>query len=100
VTSAVNGPNKFAIARCLFEQLSEILKHCVFFVRLRAIGEKELLAQVQCLSLHCPGIKPVPYRTQESISVPLMFSRLSCVTNRSHIGIEIRVRAYNRHKKN
>src|SRR5437762_8263461 len=85
VTSAVNGPKKFAIARCLFEQLSQILKHGVFFVRLRAIGEKELLAQVQCLSLHCPGIKSIPYRTQEFISVHLAFSRIPCVTNRSRI---------------
>src|SRR5438552_5368606 len=44
----------------LFEQLSQILQHGVFFVRAHAIGEKELLAQVQCLSLHCSGIKPVP----------------------------------------
>jgi hypothetical protein len=28
----------------LFEQLPEILKHDVFFVRARAIGDKELLA--------------------------------------------------------
>src|SRR6266480_2716377 len=34
-------------------------------------GKKE----VQCLSLHCSGIKPVPYRTQESISV---LSRSPC----------------------
>jgi hypothetical protein len=32
------------------------LKHGVFFVRLRAIGEKELLAQVQCSSLHSDGL--------------------------------------------
>ena len=37
----------------LFEQLPQILKHGVFFLRARAIGEKELLAQVQCLSLYC-----------------------------------------------
>ena len=30
----------------LFEQLPQILKHGVFFVRARAIGDKELLAQV------------------------------------------------------
>jgi hypothetical protein len=41
------------------------LKHGVFFVRARAIGEGELLAQVQCLSLHCSGTKPTPYRSQE-----------------------------------
>jgi hypothetical protein len=44
VTSAVNGLKKFAIARCLFEQLPQILKHGVFFVGVRAIGDKELLA--------------------------------------------------------
>ena len=49
----------------LFEQLPQILKHGVFFVRARAVGEKELLAQVQCFSLHCSGIKPAPYRSQE-----------------------------------
>ena len=69
----------------LFEQLPQILKHGVFFVRARAIGEKELLAQVQCLSLHCRGTKPIPYRSQESISVPLIFCRVPCVINRSHI---------------
>src|SRR5437762_1126693 len=69
----------------LFEQLPQILKHGVFFVRARAIGEKELLAQVQCLSLHCSGIKPIPYRSQESISVALIFCRVPCVINRSHI---------------
>ncbi len=69
----------------LFEQLPQILKCVVFFVRLRAIGEKELLAQVQCLSLHCSGIKPVLYRSQELISVPLTFARVPCVTNRSRI---------------
>jgi hypothetical protein len=42
----------------LFEQLLEIFKHGVLFVRPRAISEKELLAQVQCLSLHCSGTKP------------------------------------------
>jgi hypothetical protein len=30
----------------LFEQLLQILKHSIFFDRARAIGEKELLAQV------------------------------------------------------
>src|SRR5438067_13169023 len=69
----------------LFEQLPQILKHGVFFVRARAISDKELLAQVQRLSLHCSGTKPIPYRSQESISVPLIFSRVPCVTNRSHI---------------
>src|SRR6266498_5571237 len=69
----------------LFEQLPQILKHGVFFVRARAIGKKELLAQLQCLSLHCSGIKPILYRSQELISVPLIFCRVPCVTNRSHI---------------
>ena len=46
---------------------------------------KELLAQVQCLSLHCSGTKPIPYRSQELISVPLIFCRVPCVINRSHI---------------
>src|ERR1041385_3245463 len=41
------------LRRGLFEQLPQILKHDVFFVRARAIGDKELLAQVQCFSLHC-----------------------------------------------
>ena len=57
-----NGPNNHWH---LFEQLFQILKHGVFFVRVRAIGEKELLAQVQCLSLHCSGTQPVLYRNQE-----------------------------------
>ena len=69
----------------LFEQLPQILKHGVFFLRARAIGEKELLAQVQCLSLHCSGTKPIPYRSQELISVHLTFCRVPCVINRSHI---------------
>src|SRR5262245_8537139 len=63
VKPGVNGRNN-----PLFEQLPQILKHGVFFVRTRAISEKELLAQVQCLSLHCRGTKPVLYRSQESIS--------------------------------
>ena len=63
----------------------QILKHGVFFVRARAIGEEELLAQAQCLSFHCSGIKPVPDRTQELISVQLTFSRVPCVTKRSRI---------------
>src|SRR5438094_6111393 len=71
--------------RNLFEQLLQILKHDVFFVRARAIGEKELLAQVQCLSLHSSGIKPVLYRSQELISVHLTFARVPCVINRSRI---------------
>jgi len=37
----------------------------------------------------CPftasGTKPIPYRSQESISVPLIFCRVPCVINRSHI---------------
>src|SRR5438067_3184506 len=69
----------------LFEQFLQILKHGVFFVRARAIIDKELLAQVQCLSLHCSGTKPILYRSQESISVPRIFSRIPCVINRSHI---------------
>src|SRR5882724_3215450 len=71
--------------RDLFEQLPQILKHGVFFVRARAISEKELLAQVQCLSLHCSGTKPVPYPSQELISVPLIFSRGPCVIYRFRI---------------
>src|SRR5215472_13664248 len=43
------------------------------------------MAQVQCLSLHARGTKPIPNRSQESISVPLIFSRVPCVTNRSRI---------------
>ena len=78
--------------RNLFEQLSQILKHGVFFLRARAISEKELLAQVQCLPLHSRGTKPVPYRSQELISVHLMFSRVPCVTNRSHIELIARER--------
>ena len=69
----------------LFEQIFQILKHGVFFVRARAISDKELLAQVQCFSLHYSGIKPIPYRSQELISVPLIFSRGPCVINRSRI---------------
>ena len=49
----------------LFEQPPQILKHVLFFVRARVDGEKELLAQVQCLSLHSRGFKPVLYRSQE-----------------------------------
>src|SRR2546429_1433733 len=75
-----------ASRRCnLFEQLPQILKHGVFFVGARTISEKEFLAQVQCLSLHCSGIKPIPYRGQESISVALIFCRVPCVINRSQI---------------
>src|SRR5207249_12235409 len=55
------------------------------FVRARAIGNKELLAQVECLSLYCSATKPIPYRSQESISVPLIFCRVPCIINRSHI---------------
>src|SRR5260370_8553057 len=43
-----------------------MLKDGVFVGRARAIGNKKLLAQVQCLSLHCSGTKPIPYRSQES----------------------------------
>src|SRR5262249_6764038 len=68
----------------LFEQLPQILKHFVFFVRARAISEKELLAQVQCFPFHCRRIKPVLYRSQEFISVHLAFSGVPRVTNRSH----------------
>src|ERR1700747_3343228 len=71
--------------RLLFEQRPQILKYGVFFVRARAISEKELLAQVQCLSLHCSGTKSVPYPSQELISVHLMFSRSPCVINRFRI---------------
>src|SRR5436190_18396850 len=62
-----------------------MLKHRVFFVSARAIGEKELLDQLQSLSLYCRGIKPVPYRTEELISVHLTFRRVPCVTNGSHL---------------
>ena len=62
-----------------------MLKHNVFFVRLRAIGEKELLAQIQCLCLYRIGTKPIADRTQEFISVHLTFSRVPCVTNRSRV---------------
>jgi len=55
-----------------------MLKHDVFFVRLRAIGEKELLAQVQCLCLYCIDTKPIADRTQEFISVYLT-SLVPCV---------------------
>ncbi len=71
--------------RNLFEQLPQMLKHDVFFVRLRAIGEKELLAQIQCLCLYRIGTKPIADRTQEFISVHLTFSRVPCVTNRSRV---------------
>jgi hypothetical protein len=65
-TPAACAPQNAQI-QSLFEQLPQILKHGVFFVRARAIGEKELLAQVQCSSLHSHGTKPVPYRSQEFI---------------------------------
>ena len=39
----------------LFEQLPQILKHGLFFVRERAISDKELLAQVQRFPFHCNG---------------------------------------------
>ena len=54
-SGALVGPAIFLTN--LFEQLSQILKHGVFFLRVRAISEKELLAQVQCSSFHCRGIK-------------------------------------------
>src|SRR5205823_12733146 len=79
---SARAPNTTRGARMLpdlFEQLPQILKHGVFFVRARAIGEKELLEQVQCLSLHCSGTKPVVYRSQQLISVPLIFCRVPCV---------------------
>jgi len=47
------------------------LKQDVFFVRLRAIVNKELLTQVQCLCLYCIGTQPGADRTQEFISVHL-----------------------------
>src|ERR1041385_1123037 len=77
----------------LFEQRSQVLKHFVFFFRLRAVSEKEFLAQVQRFHSHCWSIKPVLYRTEEFISVYLAFSRVPCVTNRSDIElIERRLR--------
>ena len=45
--------------RNLFEQLPQILKHFLFFIGARAISEKEILAEVQCLSLYCRGIESV-----------------------------------------
>ena len=71
--------------RTLFEQRPQILKHFVFFLRLRAIGEEEFLAQVQRFSSHCRGIKPVLYGTQEFIPVHLALSRVPRVTDRSHL---------------
>jgi hypothetical protein len=83
-TPAACGPRNAQI-RNLFEQGPQILDQGVFFVSKRAIGDKELLAQVQCLYLHSRGFKPVAYPTQELIFVPLIFSRVPCVINRSHI---------------
>jgi hypothetical protein len=90
--SAASAVNNLKIVRDgdrpsqrLFEQLPQMLKHDVFFVGARAIGEKELLAQVQCLRLYCIGTKPIADRTQEFISVHLTFSRVPCVTNRSRV---------------
>src|SRR4029077_19896522 len=83
--NAIRDSSIATFGKNLFEQLSQILKHGVFFPRARAIGEKELLAQIQCLSLHCRGSKPIPYRSQELISVHLTFTRVSCVINRSRI---------------
>ena len=68
----------------LFEQLPQILKHGVFFVRARAISDKELLAQVQCLSLRCSDTKPVPYRSQE-----LSQREFSPVGDASRLRVEI-----------
>ena len=47
--------------------------------------------KVQCLSLHCSGTKPIPYRSQELISVPLIFCRIPCVINRSHIELNSQI---------
>ena len=69
----------------LFEQRPQILEHDVFFVGARAISEKKLLAQVQCLFLYGRGINPVPCRNQELISVHLTFSRVPCVIDRSRV---------------
>src|SRR5262249_33508815 len=85
---SARAPNATREARMLpglFEQRPQILQHGVLFLRARGIGEKELLAQVQCLCLHCIGTKPIPYRSQELIPVHLTFSRIPCVTNRSRI---------------
>jgi hypothetical protein len=68
------------------------LKHCVFFLRAGAIGEKELLAKLQCLSLYCRGSKPIPYRSQESISVPLIFCRVPIVTTSANEAHRLRRR--------
>ena len=56
-----NGITRRPCLRNLFEQLPQILKHVLFFVRARAIGDKEFLAETQCFSLHRRGIKPVLY---------------------------------------
>jgi hypothetical protein len=37
------------------------------------------------LSLYCSGIKPIPYRSKELISVHLTLCRVPCVINRSRI---------------
>jgi|RhiMetdeSRZDD1v2_1073273.scaffolds.fasta_scaffold191778_3 hypothetical protein len=42
--------------RNLFEQRLQILEDFVFFLRKRAIGEKELLAHIHCLSFQCRGV--------------------------------------------
>ena len=83
--NAIRDSSIATFGKNLFEQLSQILKHGVFFLRARAIREKELLAQVQCLSLRCWGTKPIPYRSQELISVHLTFS---CVP-RKRTGYEL-----------
>ena len=78
----------------LFEQLPQIFKHDVFFVRARAIGDKELLAQVQVLvpllqryqayPLSKPGIdlctpdflsRSVPYQSISHRTDRMVFSR-------------------------
>src|SRR5947207_15525534 len=85
---SARAPNTTRGARMLpdlFEQLPQILKHGVFFLRARAIDEKELLAQVQGLSLHGSSTKLIPYRNQELISVHLTFTRVTCVINRSRV---------------
>jgi len=57
-----------------------MLKHGVFFLRARAIGEKELLARVQCLSLHCSGTKPVLYPAKIPLCTPDSLSRVRALS--------------------
>jgi hypothetical protein len=52
----------------LFER-PQVLQHFVFFLGLRPISEKEVLAHGQCLSLYCSSTKPIPYPSQELIPV-------------------------------